>query len=181
MTMPLPSPLPAAATATATAIATDARAGGRALDPRADLARRRWLQAFGLTVLGVAPAGRVAHAAGGDGGVVIVGHPGLGRLSPAQVVRLYTGRMIELDNQSVSVVNAPAGSPLRLRFLQQYLQQDDADYRAYWTVRRHIGKGLPPPELPTAADVLRHVGSQPGGIGYIDAADLRLGLNVLLR
>lgn len=156
----------------------------RAADSGLDHHRRRWLRIIGALGLAASGAGlppSPARAAGDAAGVVLIGHPGLGRLTAAQVVRLYTGRLTELDNQPVSVVNAPAGSPLRQRFLQQFLQQDDAEYRAYWTVRRHIGKGLPPPELPTTADVLRHVAAQPGAIGYIDAADLRPGLNVLLR
>lgn len=44
----------------------------------------------------------------------------------------------------VIVVNAPPGSPVRNRFLNTYVEQDEERYVAYWTVRRFIGKGLPP-------------------------------------
>lgn len=46
--------------------------------------------------------------------------------------RIYGGRMVELD-----------GQPLRRRFAAAVLQQCDADFIAYWTVRRYIGKGAP--------------------------------------
>ena len=53
--------------------------------------------------------------------------------------------------------------------------------RAYWTVRRYIGKGAPPREITKSADLIRFVTTTPGAIGYVDAADVQPGLNVLLR
>lgn len=103
------------------------------------------------------------------------------RLDAATVARLYTGRTIELAGQTVTVVNAAPGSALRARFLAVYLQQDEDRYRAYWTVRRHVGKGAPPRELASSAEVIDWVQANPGGIGYVDASELRPGLNVLAR
>lgn len=112
---------------------------------------------------------------------VLIGSAGMPRIDAATAARLYTGRTIEVAGQPVTVLNAPPGSPLRHRFLALVLQQDDEQYRAYWTVRRHVGKGAPPRELATSADVIAHVGANPGVVGYIDASELRPGLNVLLR
>jgi hypothetical protein len=112
---------------------------------------------------------------------VLIGSPGMARIDSATAARLYTGRTIEAAGQAVTLVNAPVGSPLRQRFLAQVLQQDDDQYRAYWTVRRHVGKGAPPRELATSAEVISFVMANPGAVGYIDASELRAGLNVLLR
>ena len=120
-----------------------------------------------------------AQATAADG-AVLIGHASLPRVEAAQVARLYTGRSVEVAGQAVTVVNAPAGG-LRSRFLQQFLQQDDEHYRAYWTVRRHVGKGAPPRELASAEEVIEFVRNTPGAVGYIDAADLRPGLNVIAR
>lgn len=114
-------------------------------------------------------------------GLVVIGHPGLPRLDPATLRKLYTGRIIEIDGVAVSVVNAPAGSPLRSRFLAVFLDQDEEKYMAYWTVRRFIGKGIPPRELAGNAEIIEFVQGRPGAIGYIDASALRPGLNVLSR
>jgi cytochrome c oxidase cbb3-type subunit 3 len=43
------------------------------------------------------------------------------------------------------------------------------------------GQGAPPKELPSSAEVINYVKSTPGAIGYIDEADLRPELNVLLK
>lgn len=112
---------------------------------------------------------------------VLIGSPGMPRIDAATAARLYTGRTIEVGGQPVSVVNAPVGSALRQRFLALVLQQDDDQYRAYWTVRRHVGKGAPPRELATSAEVIAHVQAHPGAVGYIDASALRGGVNVILR
>lgn len=116
----------------------------------------------------------------GDG-VVVIGHANVRRLDVLTVARIYTGKVIEVDGVPVTAINANAGSEVRARFLQAFLNQDEDKYTAYWTVRRYIGKGASPRELAKSSDVIRFVTSTPGAIGYIEEADLRPGLNVLLR
>ena len=105
------------------------------------LLRRQALRSLLAAACGLAglPAARATDAA-----VLVIGHAGLPRLDAATLQRLYTGRAVEVAGIPVTVVNAPAGSALRQRFLAQVLQQDDDQYRAYWTVRRHVGQGVPP-------------------------------------
>lgn len=125
--------------------------------------------------------GAAAIAADDGAAIVVVAHPGVARVDAATLARLYTGRAIEVAGQPVSVVNALPGQPRRDRFLHQVLGQDNDRYVAYWTVRRHVGKGAPPRELKSAAEVIDFVTATPGGIGYITAAELRPGLNVVFR
>ena len=128
-----------------------------------------WLCAFG-------PA-----QATGDGGYVVIAHAGVARVDAPTLQRLYTGRAIEVAGTPVTVVNLPAGDPLRARFLQQVAGLDDDRYVAYWTVRRHVGKGVPPRELKNAAEVIEFVKTTPGALGYVPASELRPGLNVVFR
>ncbi len=120
-------------------------------------------------------------ATAAQGGVVVIGHADLDKLDAATVQRIYTGRVVEVGGKAVTPVNASAGSAVRSRFLQSYLQQDEDKYVAYWTVRRYIGKGVPPRELGSSAEVIRFIQGTPGAIGYVDEASLAPGLNVLLR
>ena len=128
-------------------------------------------------MLAVSPA----QAADDAAAIVVIAHPSVARVDASTLQRLYTGRSIEVAGIAVTVVNAAPGSPVRERFLQQVLGQDNDRYVAYWTVRRHIGKGVPPRDLKTAAEIIDFVLATPGGVGYIAAADLRPGLNVVLR
>ncbi len=116
-----------------------------------------------------------------EDGVVVIGHPSVKQLDGQTVARIYTGRVIEVDGVSITAVNATRGSTVRERFLQIFLHQDEDKYTAYWTVRRYIGKGASPRELPKASDIIRFVTTTPGGIGYIDETEVQPGLNVLLR
>lgn len=122
-----------------------------------------------------------AVRAADEGAIVVIAHPGVARVDAGALQRLYTGRAIEVGGTAVTVVNAAPGSPARERFLGQVLATDNERYVAYWTVRRHVGKGVPPRDLKTAAEVIEFVQSTPGGLGYVAAADLRPGLNVVFR
>lgn len=120
-------------------------------------------------------------ASAGAAGVVVIGHPALAKLDAVTVQKIYTGKVIEVGGQAVVPVNSAVGSSLRLRFLQAYLSQDEDKYTAYWTVRRYIGKGAPPKELTSAAELIQFVQGTSGGVAYIDETDLKPNLNVLLR
>lgn len=112
-------------------------------------------------------------------GVVVVGHAALRKLDTTQVHRIYTGRLVELGGQALLPVNLPPSSLARQRFLNDYLQQDEDRYTAYWTVRRYVGKGVPPRELSNASEVIAYVLSTPGAIGYLDDSEVPAGMNVV--
>jgi ABC-type phosphate transport system substrate-binding protein len=113
--------------------------------------------------------------------VVVIGHPGLPRVDAATVQKIFTGRVIEVTGIGVTAINMPAGTQAREHFLQALMEQNEEKYSAYWTVRRYIGKGAPPREITTSAEVIRYVQNTPGAIGYVEETDLRPGLNILLR
>lgn len=123
--------------------------------------------------------GQAARAA--DEGFVVIGHPGIPRVDVATLQRLYTGRAIEVGNLAVTVLNAAPGNPVRDRFLAAVVGMDSERYAAYWTVRRHVGKGVPPREVRSAAELAELVLSTPGAIGYLAPAELRPGMNVVYR
>jgi hypothetical protein len=124
----------------------------------------------------------VAGTRPASAGVVVIGHPSLvGKLDLATVQRIFTGKVIEVRGVSVTAVNAHLGSPVRSQFLQVFLKQDEDKYTAYWTVRRYIGKGVPPRELASSADIISFVTSTPGAVGYVDESEVTPGLNVLLH
>jgi ABC-type phosphate transport system substrate-binding protein len=112
--------------------------------------------------------------------VVVIGHEGVSKLNTTTVQRVFTGKVIEVEGVHVTAVNLKSGV-LRDRFLQRYLNQDDDKYTAYWTVRRFIGKGIPPRELSSSAEVIDFVQNTPGAIGYIDESEVKPGLNVVSR
>jgi ABC-type phosphate transport system substrate-binding protein len=128
----------------------------------------------------LAGAALLTHADERDA-LVLVGHPTVPHIDLATAQRLYTGRSVEVGGVTIVVVNAAPGSKLRERFMATVMNQEDDKYVAYWTVRKHVGKGTPPRELKSAAEVIDFVQATPGGLGYVAAGDLRPGLNIVLR
>lgn len=120
----------------------------------------------------------MGEAVAGD--VVVIGSTGMGKLDAVMVQKVFTGKVIEVNGRHVYAVNIRP-SALRDRFLRHFLDQDDEKYTAYWTVRRFIGKGVPPRELPGVEEVIEFVRNTPGAIGYIDESEIRPGLNVVAR
>lgn len=138
---------------------------------------RRWRR----PLLALWLAGALGAVAPGlaQAGVVVVAHAGVRKLDATQVQRIFTGRVVQLGDQVFSPVNYPPGNPLRQRFLNDYLQQDEDSYTAYWTVRRYVGKGVPPRELATTGEVILFVLNTPGAIGYMEETDVPPGMNIV--
>jgi ABC-type phosphate transport system substrate-binding protein len=112
---------------------------------------------------------------------VLIGNASVPRIDLVTAQRLYTGRAVEVAGSPVTVVNAAPGSKLRERFMSDVMKQEDNKYVAYWTVRKHVGKGTPPRELKSVEEIIEFVQNTPGALGYIPASDLRPGLNVVMK
>lgn len=113
--------------------------------------------------------------------IVVIGNSNVPKMDTATIRKVYTGRFTSVAGVGVTPVSVKPGAVARSRFLQQFLEQDEEKYTAYWTVRRYIGKGAPPTELASAADVISYVQSTPGALGYIDESELKQGMNVIAR
>ena len=75
-----------------------------------------------------------------------------------------------------------ARKPGLAREVALVLQQDEDQYRAYWTVRRHVGKGVPPREMGSAAELIGFVQATAGAVALLHALrdDDRVAATVVL-
>ncbi len=112
---------------------------------------------------------------------LIIGHAGLPTLDRSTLQHIYTGKIVELQGIRVIPVNLAVGHHLRQRFLELYMQQDENQYAAYWIMRRYVGKGKPPKDLNSTAEMQRFITETPGAIGYIDSNEASPELNILLK
>lgn len=118
-----------------------------------------------------------AHA----GEILVIGHVNVPAIDVPVIERIYTGRVISVSGVAITPVTLKAGMAERDRFLQRFLGQDEEKYTAYWTVRRYIGKGAPPHEFASAAELIRYIQSTPGAIGFVEDTDLPEDIQVLAR
>ena len=133
------------------------------------------------TIQVISLAASLAFAQAHAGEIVVIGNSNVPKMDTVTVQKIYTGKFISVSGVNVTPVGVKPGMTARNRFLQEFLNQDEEKYTAYWTVCRYIGKGAPPVELATAADVVNYVQSTPGAVGYIDEAELKPGVNVIAR
>lgn len=113
--------------------------------------------------------------------IVVIGNNNVPKMDAITIQKVFTGKFISVSGIDIKPVGRKPGTTTRDRFLQDFLHQNEEKYTAYWTVRRYIGKGEPPTELPSASDVINYVQSTPGAVGYINDADLKPGMNVIAR
>ncbi len=113
------------------------------------------------------------------GNVVVIGNSNVPKMNMSTVEKVYTGKYISVSGVYITPVAFKPGTAIRTRFLQTFLKQDEDKYTAYWTVRRYIGKGVPPIELLSTSDIIKYVVAVPGAVSYIDEDDLKPGINVI--
>lgn len=112
--------------------------------------------------------------------VVVIAHQNVPKMDIKTVGKVFTGKIIIVSGSAINAVNQK-NQNVKNKFLQNFVGLDEEKYIAYWTVRKYIGKGVPPKELSSSEEVIRYVQATPGAIGYIDDSDLKNGLNVVAR
>ena len=125
----------------------------------------------------------VAFFAMGDalaGEVIVIGNSKLDKLEVVTIQKLYTGKLIRVNGIDMTAVNIKSGA-LRDQFLSSFLNQSDEKYSAYWAIRLFAGKGMPPVEFKSVAEVIKYVQNNSGAIGYINEDDLIPEVRVVAR
>ena len=73
------------------------------------------------------------------------------------------------DGDAIHPIDLPPSDRSRAEFTAQVLRKTPSQLRAYWNQQIFSGKGLPPPEAASVADVIAYVLANKGAIGYIPA------------
>ena len=72
--------------------------------------------------------------------------------------------------ETVRPVDLATKYPVRDRFTQVVLRKTPAQLKTYWNQQIFSGKGVPPPEVDSPANVVSYVLANPGAIGYLPVA-----------
>ena len=130
-------------------------------------------------LIAMALFGMIAHSVWAEDSFVLVGHSALQKTDLASLQRLYTGRILTLNQQPATPLSLPPGNAIRQQFLKTILGQNEEQYSGYWLVRRYVGKGTPPQEVASPEEIIRIVGSTPGAVGYLPATKVPAGSNII--
>lgn len=74
------------------------------------------------------------------------------------------------DDHAVLPVDLKQDSRVREKFSKDVLGRDVSSVRRYWAQLVFSGRGVPPPELESEAEVVKYVASHAGAIGYVSAS-----------
>ncbi len=132
----------------------------------------RLLRLVSLLALGLAAGPTLAQSAAYR--VVVNATNATSTLPRAELARLFLKKSSAWpDGRGAQPVDLGENSPARRAFSKAVLDRDVPAVRAYWQQQIFSGRGVPPPEKTSDADVLAYVRANPGAVGYVSTgADL---------
>lgn len=115
--------------------------------------------------------------------VAVIVHPSNNAsLDQAEITRLFTGRGATFSSGAKATpLNLADSAPVRGEFDSKVLGKSSSQMKAYWSKLVFTGKGTPPKELASVADVKAAVAADASAIGYIDAASVDATVKVVAK
>lgn len=113
--------------------------------------------------------------------VVVGAKSPVGNLTDEQVASVYLGKTNTLPGGgAVALADLPESNPARDHFYTKATGKNGAQIKATWARLTFSGKGVPPKEMPTSADVKKFVAGNPNAIGYIEKSAVDASVKVVL-
>lgn len=101
-------------------------------------------------------------------------------LSKVQVADLFLGRSSRYPNGDAAVpIDQVESSAARDEFYAKYAGKLPAQIKAHWSKVIFTGRGQPPPEVATDAEVKKRLAHDPNAIGYIEQSAVDASIRVV--
>jgi ABC-type phosphate transport system substrate-binding protein len=92
-------------------------------------------------------------------------------MSADQVAQVFLGRTSSFPGGGAATpVDQKEGAGQRDEFYAKVADKNPGQVKAYWSKQMFSGKGSPPKELGSSAEVKRAVAADPNAIGYVEKA-----------
>ncbi len=115
-----------------------------------------------------------------DIAVIVSKHSDLGPLTRAQVLDIYTGRLLTLPNNEIPMPMDLRGSPtLRTEFYRLLTGKPLSQINTYWAQLLFSGQATPPRILPDTQAMLQAVRQNSSALGFIDTQNVPHDIKVL--
>lgn len=113
--------------------------------------------------------------------VEVIVHPSNGAaLDKDTIQRIFLGKTRAFPGGGEAVaVSAKEGTPESDEFTQKVLAKTPKQLKAYWAKMVFTGKGTPPRQMDSPADIAKLVASNPNLIGFIPAGSAGAGVKVV--
>lgn len=123
-------------------------------------------------------------AASANAEIVVIVNPKnpAASLTAEQVAALYLGNSSAFpDGGAAALADQPESAGIRGTFYEKATGRSAAQAKATWARLTFTGKGTPPKELKSDADVKAFVASDPKAIGYIDSSAVDGSVKAVLK
>lgn len=106
--------------------------------------------------------------------VVVIVHPSNGvDFDQSSISKLFLGKAKKFNDGNQAVpINQEENSAARASFNSSVLSKSGSQLKAYWSKLIFTGKGSPPKEVASDAEVIDLVSKNPNMIGYVDSESL---------
>ena len=111
----------------------------------------------------------------------VIIHPSNGSsLDQDTVNKIYLGKTKSFSNgSSVIAINLKEGLPIRTGFDKAILNKSASQVKSYWSKLLFTGKGTPPQEVGSDAEMIALISTNPSAIGYVDSGAVTGDVKVL--
>jgi ABC-type phosphate transport system substrate-binding protein len=114
--------------------------------------------------------------------VIVAANNANGAIDKTTVSKIFLGKTKSFPDGSQAVpIDQDDGSAVRENFNSSILGKSSSQLKSYWSRLIFTGKGTPPKQLGTDADVKSLVSSNPNMIGYIDSSAVDSSVKVVLK
>jgi len=115
----------------------------------------------------------------GDYVVIVNNNNPLSSVSAADLKRLYTGKLDNIDNNSVVPVNMSLDNPAAISFLKEVVGMESADYKSFWLAQQIRGGSSAPVVKKNEADMLSFIKENANAVGYLPKGTAPDGVKVI--
>lgn len=120
-----------------------------------------------------------SHIAQAEVAIVVSSSSAISSNDAKEISRLFLGKSKSLGGQAATPLNQKGGTADA--FNKALLNKSSSQVKAYWSKLVFTGKGTPPEEVGSDADVISKLGANPEAVGYIDAGSVTGDVKVLLK
>ncbi|ACK45809.1 conserved hypothetical protein [Shewanella baltica OS223] len=114
------------------------------------------------------------------GVVVIVNPSNTDAIDQKSIENIFLGKTKTFSGGAQAVpVNLDSAMPLRETFDTKVLGKSSSQLKSYWSQKVFTGKGTPPKEVSSGAEMIKLVASNPNIIGYIDSSEANDSVKVI--
>jgi len=115
--------------------------------------------------------------------VEVIVHPSNGAaLDQDAIQRIFLGKTRAFPGGGEAVaISAKEGSPEEAEFTEKVLSKSPKQLKAYWAKMVFTGKGKPPRQIDSAAEMVKLISANPNLIGFIPAGTGGSGVKVVAK